>query len=87
MSIRVEFYGIARQRAGVEFLEVDGATLGDVYDQLHAQLPGFSTACLADGKLRSGYLANINGRTFASARDTPLSTGDAVLFLSADAGG
>jgi molybdopterin converting factor small subunit len=87
MSIRVEFYGIARQRAGVEFLEVEGETLGDVYDQLHKQLPEFSAACLADGKLRSGFLANINGRTFASVRATPLESGDAVLFLSADAGG
>ena len=87
MSIRIEFYGIARQRAGVEFFEVEGKTLGDVFDRLQAELPKFSAACLKDGKLRFGFLANVNGQTFSSKRETPLNDGDAVLFLSADAGG
>jgi molybdopterin converting factor small subunit len=87
MSVRIEFYGIARQRAGVEFFEVEGKTLGEVFDRLQVELPEFSAACLKDGKLRSGFLANVNGQTFLSKRETPLNDGDAVLFLSADAGG
>jgi molybdopterin converting factor small subunit len=87
MSIRVEFYGIARQRAGVEFLESEGNTLGEVFDQLQTQLPNFSAACLKDGELQPGYLANVNGQTFSSNREMPLNEGDAVLILSADAGG
>ncbi|MBT6156832.1 MAG: MoaD/ThiS family protein [Planctomycetaceae bacterium] len=87
MSIRVEFYGIARQRAGVEFLELEGNTLGEVFDRLQTQLPEFSAACLKEGELLPGFLANVNGQTFSSKRDTPLNEGDDVLILSADAGG
>ena len=87
MSIRVEVYGIARQRAGVEFLEVQGNTLGEVFDRLQAELPNFSAACLQDGELQPGFLANVNGQTFSTKREMPLNEGDAVLILSADAGG
>jgi molybdopterin converting factor small subunit len=87
MSIRVEFYGIARRRAGVEFLESEGNTLGDVFDRLQVELPTFSAACLKNGQLQPGFLANVNGQTFSSKRETPLNDGDAVLILSADAGG
>lgn len=87
MSVRVEFYGIARQRAGVEFLDVDGKTLGEVFDRLQTQLPKFSAACLKEGELQPGFLANVNGKTFVTKRETPLKEGDAVLILSADAGG
>jgi sulfur-carrier protein len=87
MSVRVEFYGIARRRAGVAAVEVTAATLGEVIDQLQRELPALAAACFAEGKLQPGFLANVNGQEFTSRRETPLQEGDAVLILSADAGG
>ncbi len=87
MSVRVEFYGIARKRAGVEFVDIDATSLGEVFDRLCDAMPEFAAACLLEGQLKSGFLANVNGRAFTTKRDTHLSENDAVLIVSADAGG
>jgi len=87
MTVRVEFYGIARRRSGVESLDVEAANLGELFAQVAERLPALSTTCFANGRLKDGYLANINGQQFASAVETPLDDGDTVLILSADAGG
>lgn len=85
--VRVEFYGMARQRAGVTSLDVQAANLQEVFAALNRQLPHFADVCLHNGRLRPDYLANINGRQFTSDLNTSLEDGDAVLILSADAGG
>lgn len=87
MTVRVEFYGIPRQRAGVEALEVEAATLGEVFTQLQRQLPALAADCFDEGRLAAGCIANINGRQFTRDANFPLQAGDAVLLLSADAGG
>jgi molybdopterin converting factor small subunit len=87
MSIRLEFYGIPRQRAGVESIEVDARSLGEALERAAAELPRFAGACLDGNRLRTGYLANVNGRRFTTDPATPLDPGDAVLIVSADAGG
>jgi len=87
MSVRVEFYGIARRRAGVESMDVDAACLSEMVDRLTACLPQLAESCFDGQRLRSGYLANINGRNFTSDPDAPLKDGDCVMILSADAGG
>ena len=87
MTVRVEFYGIPRHRAGLAAIEVEAATLGEVLDKLAIGLPPFAQACLSAGELRPGYLASINGRLFTSDRAAAVAPGDAVLILSADAGG
>lgn len=87
MTVRVEFYGIPRVRAGVETVEVDAATFGEALRLVEARLPGFAEHCLDDGRLRSAYLANLNGERFLSDLSTPLCEGDALLILSADVGG
>ncbi len=87
MTVRVEFFGIPRERAGVTAIDVRATTLGTVCEALRVQLPPFAAACLDGNRLRPGYLANINGRVFASDPQTPLQPGDSVLILSADAGG
>jgi molybdopterin converting factor small subunit len=87
MSIRVELYGIPRRRAGVEALAVDGQTLGEALAAAGRRLPVLNEVCLEGPRLRGGYLANRNGRTFVSDPATPLEPGDCVLILSADAGG
>ena len=87
MSVRVEFYGIARQRAGVESIDVDATSLSEAIVRLTARLPRLAESCFDDQRLRSGYLANINGRTFTTNPNAPLSDGDCLMILSADAGG
>ena len=87
MSIRIEFYGICRHRAGVASIDVAAANLGDVIGQVAARLPQLAGLCLADGRLQAGYVANVIGRTFTTDPATPLVSGDTVLFLSADVGG
>jgi molybdopterin converting factor small subunit len=87
MTVHVEFFGIPRRRAGMAATYVDAGTLGEVLDQLAARLPRFAESCLDGGRLKGGYTASINGRIFTTSRETALAPGDAVLILSADAGG
>lgn len=83
----VEFFGIARHRAGVTAIEVDASSLGDALDRAAERLPRWAEACLEDGRLRPAFLANLNARSFISGRQTPLSDGDHLLILAADVGG
>lgn len=87
MTITVELFGIPRQRAGVAVAEAQGTRLDEVLADLARRFPHLAEACFAEGRLRSGYLANLNGSRFVSEPDTRLQPGDALLILSADAGG
>jgi molybdopterin converting factor small subunit len=88
MSVRVEFFGIPRERAGVDAIELrDPRTLGQALGMLRGQLPELAASCLDDGRLKAGYLANLNGERFTTDPAATLRPGDAVLILSADAGG
>ena len=85
--MRVEFYGVARERAGACFLELPAAnTLGHVLRALGSQVP--SLCAPSDGqRLHSAFLASLNGDRFVSDPGTPLCEEDCLLILSADAGG
>jgi len=87
VTVRLEFFGIPRQRAGVASIDVEAATLTAALRQAAIALPDFANTCLDGDRLRSNYLANINGREFTVRPETPLQPGDTVLILSADAGG
>lgn len=87
MNVTVEFYGIPRQRAGVEAAPAQGRLLGDVLCDLAARFPRLAETCLDGGRLRAGYVANLNGRRFVTDPQTALAAGDRLLILSADAGG
>lgn len=95
MAIRVEFYGIARQRAGVtHYLLSDfagepakRAVLADVLAALAERLPEFGRQCLVAGGLHSSLTANLDGRIFVSDPATPIENGQCLLILSTDAGG
>ncbi|QDU36503.1 hypothetical protein Mal4_07890 [Maioricimonas rarisocia] len=87
MSVRVEFLGIPRERAGVGSVTVEAKTLGDAIEQLRQMLPEFAADCLQDGELRRGYLASINGIMFTTEARMPLRSGDTLMILSADVGG
>ena len=90
MLIRVEFFGVARLRAGVVSAEINlagAAVLGDVIQELRSRFPELAAECFSGNRPRDGYTANIGGTRFVSDPATPLADGDALLILSADAGG
>ena len=85
--IRVEFYDVARVRAGVSVAEVEGSTLRDVLRAAAERCPGLQGEVVDDGVLTRHWRASRNGSVFLADPDTPLEDGDAVLVLSALAGG
>ena len=91
MNIRVELYGIARQRAGTDQVVVNTplqpARLGDVIGELAAQFPRLAEDCFDGDCLRAGYVASVDGDRIVTDSDTLLRSGEALLILSADAGG
>lgn len=87
MAVRIEFFGVVRQRAGREVLEVEASTLRQALRRAVELSPPLADCCSAEGSLLPGYMANVNGVRFVQAGDTPLTDGDAVLLLSTDAGG
>jgi molybdopterin converting factor small subunit len=84
--MRVEFLGIPRERAGIADLELDAETLGQLLTTLERRFPSLSDVVDA-GRLRSSFVANLNGDQFIRDPLTRLGSGDCVLILSADAGG
>ena len=87
MSIRVELFGIPRDRAGVAETTAEGPDLAGVLADLAVRFPGLAESCFDGPHLRPGYVANVNGDQFVSDPHTLLRAGDALLILSADAGG
>ena len=91
MTIRVEFYGLARQRAGVSQIElpllVSKVQFRDVLLQLAERLPDFARQMIVEGRLHSVLSANLDGQQFVSEPTTPIADGQSLLILSADAGG
>jgi len=83
-EIRVELFGLPRERTGYAVLTARGQTLGEVLDHIAALNSRFAMACLDGTHLRDGLLANVNGRQFTTDTNYPLRDGDAVLILSAD---
>ena len=84
--MRVEFYGVSRQRAGVGTLEVNAATLGQLLTILSSEVPALSDLIVGD-RLHPALAASLNGDRFVRDPHTPLADDDCVLLLSADAGG
>jgi molybdopterin converting factor small subunit len=84
--MRVEFFGIPRERAGIAEFESQAETLGQLLNVLVVRFPSFSEV-VQSGRLRSPFLANLNGDRFISDPATKLTESDYVLILSADAGG
>jgi molybdopterin converting factor small subunit len=84
--MRVEFLGVPRQRAGVSEVELHADTLGQLLATLALRFPSLGDLIAGD-HLGSSFVANINGDRFVSDPQTPLEEHDAVLILSADAGG
>ena len=84
--MRVEFFGVPRERAGVAELELQAETLGQLISALAIRFPSLDELITGD-QLRSSFVANLNGDRFVSDPRTQLTEDDCVLILSADAGG
>jgi len=84
--MRVEFFGVPRERAGVAELELHAETLGQLITALANRFPSLGDFITGD-HLRSSFVANLNGDRFVSDPRTQLTEHDCVLILSADAGG
>ncbi len=90
MSIRVEFFGVPRQRAGTSYTIVPAAgpvTLGSVIRQLSAEFPRLATDCFHGDRIQSGYLANLDGQRFIRDPSSLIDDNASLLIMSADAGG
>ncbi len=90
-SVRIEFYGIVRQRVGQAVWEAniveDAISLREIFRQLERQFPALAGDCLQDGRLTADYLVSLDGNTFVTDPDLSVQPGQTVLILSADAGG
>ena len=84
--MRVEFFGVSRERAGVGELEVHASTLGELLTILSTEVPALSDLIEGD-RLHPALAASLNGDRFVRDPRTPLDDKDCVLLLSADAGG
>jgi sulfur-carrier protein len=92
MQIRIEFFGIARSRAGVsawmwEVATAEKITLDQALHAVGEQFPGLLGECIVADRPAPGYTVNLNGERFVREPYAPLQNGDCLLLLSADAGG
>jgi hypothetical protein len=88
--IKVEFFGIPRQRAGVAQLEIpceSSLSLASVLSQLESRFPDLAAECFRDGMLQEGYIASVDGRKFVASADLEVRSGQSLLIMSSDAGG
>jgi molybdopterin converting factor small subunit len=90
MSICVEFFGVARQRAGTAtvVMPFEGtATVGIFLARLAVKFPQWATECLDGDHLRPSYIINVDGNRFVRDLQEPLSDETSLLIMPADAGG
>ena len=62
-------------------------TLADLLQELARRFPAIGETCVEGQQLSRSYVANLDGQRFVALPDCPLSDGNTVLILSADAGG
>ena len=85
-TMRVEFYGIPRERAGFSEVEISAETVGELLRKLLSQFPKLD-GVIDGNRLRPSFVANLNGDQFVVDPRTKLASTDCLLILSADAGG
>jgi molybdopterin converting factor small subunit len=84
--MRIEFFGVSRERTGASDVELHAETLGELFDTLAIRFPALAELLGTEGP-RASVVANLNGERFVVDRETRLASDDCVLILSADAGG
>ena len=71
----------------MEAVAVEAVTLGDALAAAAARYPALEPRVIDGNRLAPHWRASINGQRFVDAPDTPLRSGDAVVLVSALAGG
>lgn len=88
-KIVIEFYGLARFRAGQSSKEYStdaaGTTWAHLADQLQLHFPDLGRRDV--DSITSHYRLNLNGQRFFEDPDTRIFGGERVLIMSPDAGG
>jgi molybdopterin converting factor small subunit len=84
-TVVVEFYGLARLRAGRAELRVEVATVGAALSAADALCPALRSR--SDNGLSPEYRVSIGGKHFTDNLSESLAEGDALILLGADAGG
>jgi sulfur-carrier protein len=85
--IRVELYEGARRIAGVAEVEVEASTLAEALTAVAALHPALEPHVIERGRLARHWRASVNGRRFVDDPETQLQDGDAIVIVSALAGG
>jgi molybdopterin converting factor small subunit len=85
--IVIELYGIPRLRAGVGHFRCEASTVGEAMASLADACPALVGTVLQAGRPLPEYRLSINGDRFVSDPAETLKPGDALLLISADAGG
>ncbi|HJT75852.1 MAG TPA: MoaD/ThiS family protein [Gemmataceae bacterium] len=85
--VTVEFFGIPRLRAGRAEVTVPAATVEEALAAVERACPGLAGLVRPGGRLDPHYLLSVDGRRFVSDGREPLTAGERLLLLSADAGG
>ena len=86
-AVTVEFFGMARHRAGRTELRADGRNVADVLRTVMANCPRLAGLVTPSGELSRQFLVSLNGERFVDDPTEPIPAGCRVLVLGADAGG
>lgn len=84
--VTIELFGTARLAAKREQVTVQAQTLGDALRALVAVCPALD-GIICEGTLSPHYAIALNGKHFTADPRLALSAGDALVILSAQAGG
>lgn len=92
LQCTVELYGVARTVARTKEVSLtlpSDATVAHALEALGDKLPSLVGKVIQRDcrRLVEGYACNVNGRAFVRDMDTRINAGDAIVILSADAGG
>lgn len=85
--VTLELFEGARRLAGCATLQVRAATLGRALDELALHLPALEGRVVRAGRLAEHWRASLGGSRWIADPATPLAQGDAVVLVSALAGG
>lgn len=85
--VRIELFGVPRLLAGIETMEVEAATVCAALSALAERCPALAPSVIDEGSLSSAYVVAINGTQFDDDPERSLREGDAIVIVSAQAGG
>jgi molybdopterin converting factor small subunit len=85
-EIIVEFYALARRRAGLNEMPLRAATVAEAVHEITRRCPRLRELFLQKPNGPS-VLISLNAGPFLTDWNTTLSDGDRLVILSADAGG